>query len=161
MSRPHSSFVLILFAVVPVVAAGVIGNLATLPNIPTWYAGLIKPTFNPPNAVFGPVWTTLYVMMAVAFWRILRLSPRVTGRASAIGWFLTQMLLNALWSVAFFGLHAPLYGLVVIALLIACLFTTLTLFWRIDTLAGILLIPYLAWVLFASVLNAAIWQLNG
>jgi benzodiazapine receptor len=98
-------------AIAVVSAAGFIANLATIPKIPAWYAGLVKPSFSPPNWLFGPVWAVLYLMMAVAFWRILRLPAATPGRSIAIVVFLVQMALNALWSVTFFGLHAMLGGL--------------------------------------------------
>lgn len=141
-----------------VAAVALVGSAATLPNIPTWYAGLTKPSFTPPNAVFGPVWTLLYVMMAVAVWRVGLASGQ--SRRRAIGWFGLQLALNALWSPVFFGLHAPLSGLVIIMALLAALAATTVVFWRIDRVAGSLLAPYLAWVCYATALNAAIVTLN-
>jgi benzodiazapine receptor len=143
-----------------VFAASVIGSLATFQNIPTWYAHLAKPGFTPPNWLFGPAWTLLYILMAVAFWRILTLHKGASGKGPAIFWFLIQLILNALWSVAFFGLHSPLYGLVVIGLMIIAIIITMIRFFRLDPWAGIMLVPYLAWVSFASALNAAIFFLN-
>ena len=149
---------LIAFAVVT--AAGLIGNLATIPNIPGWYAGLVKPSFNPPNWIFGPVWTLLYVMMAVAFWRVLQNAPTGVGRQRAIRVFCVQMALNAFWSVAFFGLHNPPLALVVVVILELTILATIRLFLRQDRLAGWLLVPYAAWVAFATALNVAIVALN-
>lgn len=149
-----------LLSVVPVVAAALVGNLATIPNLVPWYAGLTKPWFNPPNWVFGPAWTTLYVLMALAFWRILRQPADRAGRTTAIAWFLIQITLNAVWSIGFFGLHSPLAGLGVIALLLPAIAVTLVTFHRIDRPAGLLLTPYLLWVCFATVLNTAVWSLN-
>lgn len=141
-----------------VAAVALAGSTATLPNIPPWYAGLAKPSFTPPNAVFGPVWTVLYIMMAVAVWRVGLTSGQ--SRRRAIGWFVLQLVLNALWSPVFFGLHAPLSGLVIILALLAALAATTVAFWRIDRVAGLLLAPYLAWVCYATALNAAIVTLN-
>ena len=149
-----------LLALAPVVAAAVIGNLATIPNLAPWYAGLVKPSFNPPNGVFCPVWTLLYLMMVAAFWRVLRLDRATPGRRAAIGWFLTQMVLNASWSVAFFGLRSPLAGVVVIGWLLVAIGATIRAFAPLDRLAAGLLVPYLAWVSFAAVLNTAVWALN-
>lgn len=149
-----------LIAAATVFAAATIGNLATMPAIPTWYAGLTKPAFNPPNWVFGPVWGLLYAMMAVAFWRILRLPAEQPGRAPAIGAFLAQMALNALWSVAFFGAKSPSLGFLTIVALWLAIAATIALFARLDRIAAALLVPYIAWVSFAAVLNAAIWRLN-
>lgn len=141
-------------------AAALIGNLATMPAIPTWYAGLAKPSFNPPNWLFGPVWGLLYAMMATAFWRILTMPAATPGRTSAIAAFLAQMSLNALWSVAFFAGRSPALGLVVILALALAIAATIALFRRLDRPAAWLLVPYLAWVCFAALLNAAIWRLN-
>ena len=149
-----------LIAGAVVFAAATIGNLATMPAIPTWYAGLVKPSFNPPNWLFGPVWGLLYAMMAVAFWRILRHAPGSPGRAAAIAVFLVQMTLNALWSVAFFTAQSPPLGFAVIALLWLAIAATIALFARLDRVAAGLLVPYLAWVSFAALLNGAIWRLN-
>lgn len=148
-------------AILPVAAAGTLGNLATLPNIPTWYAGLVKPSFNPPNWVFGPVWTVLYIAMAYAFFRILRLRPAPPDRNLAIAMFFIQIVLNAAWSFAFFAAHSPALGLGVVALLWLSVLATLVVFWQADRLAGLLFVPYLAWVSFAALLNVAIWRLNG
>jgi benzodiazapine receptor len=151
----------LLLAAGPVVAAAALGNIATIPNIPTWYAGLAKPSFNPPNWIFGPVWTTLYVMMAYAFFRVLRAPASADARRAAIIAFLVQIALNAGWSWAFFAAHSPLGGLLVIAPLLVAIAATILTFRRIDAPAAWLLAPYLAWVSFASILNAAVWRLNG
>ena len=156
--RPSPLLALVV-AVVPVVAAAAIGNAATLPAIAPWYAGLAKPAINPPNWIFGPVWTTLYLMMTLAFWRVLR-AEVAEGRRAAVGWFLVQIVLNAAWSVAFFGGHSPLGGLAVIFPLVGAIVVTMRLFFAIDRLAGLLFVPYVAWVGFATVLNILIWRLN-
>lgn len=159
-ARPLPSLVALALAIVTVFAAALIGNLATLPNIAPWYAGLAKPWFNPPNWVFGPAWTTLYALMTVAFWRILRVAPGTEGRGRAIGWFLVQIALNALWSVAFFGAHSPLGGIVVIGALLVSIAATMRGFSGLDRIAVGLLVPYFAWVSFATVLNVSVWYLN-
>jgi tryptophan-rich sensory protein len=150
-----------LTAIVPVVLAAVLGNLATSPNIPTWYAGLTKPGFTPPNWVFGPVWTILYIMMAAAAWRVLSLSSGRPGRTAALAAFFVQLALNAAWSFAFFAAHSPLAGLIVIGALIAAIAWTIRAFWPIDRTAAWLLVPYAAWVAYAAALNFSIWRLNG
>jgi benzodiazapine receptor len=150
----------LLLAVLPVLTAAVLGNLATTPNIPTWYAGLDKPDFNPPNWVFGPAWGVLYVLMAYAFFRILRLDPKTPGRKAAIGLFLFQMVLNAAWSWAFFAGHSPLAGLVVISALWVAIAATLFSFLHLDRIAGLCFVPYIAWVSFAALLNFEIYRLN-
>jgi tryptophan-rich sensory protein len=157
---PTPPFRRFLMAVLPVVAASVLGSLATMPNIPTWYAGLVKPGFTPPNWLFGPVWTLLYAMMAYAMWRILSLPDSLPGRSTAIATFFVQLALNALWSWAFFGAHSPAAGLVVILAMIVAIVATIRAFWPLDRAAAYLLVPYLVWVAYATALNAAVWRLN-
>jgi len=152
---------LTLLAAAPVVIASALGQMATLPNIQGWYEGLVKPSLNPPNWLFGPVWTILYILMAYAFFRVLRLNAQTPGRAAAIIAFLVQITLNALWSFAFFAAHSPLLGLVVIAALEIAVIVTIILFARLDRLASYCLSPYAAWVAFALYLNASLWLLNG
>jgi tryptophan-rich sensory protein len=142
-----------------VAAVGFAGSWVTLPKIATWYASLAKPSFTPPNAVFGPAWTVLYVLMAVAVWRVADVADGGTRRR-AIALFVVQLAFNALWSPAFFGLEAPRLALAVILLLLATLGFTLAAFWRIDRAAGLLLAPYFAWVCYATALNAGIVVLN-
>ena len=149
-----------LLAVGVVFVASAIGGAATGPNIPTWYATIQKPSFNPPNYVFGPVWTILYAMLAFSFWRILRLPAEAPGRTGAIALFVAQISLNALWSVAFFGFRSPESGLVVIVALLLAIVANMIAFMRLDRIAGWMFPPYLAWVAFASALNVAIVQLN-
>ncbi len=148
-------------AVLPVLAASVLGNIATMPNIPGWYAGLVKPSFNPPNWVFGPVWTVLYIMMAYAAFRVLGLPRSTEGRAPALLAFYVQLALNAAWSFAFFGANSTVGGMVVILPLLAMILVTIWRFRLVDPPAAWLLVPYAAWVSFATVLNIAIWRLNG
>ena len=157
--QPPGRFVSLAIAAVPVIAASVIGSLATLPNIPGWYAQLIRPSFTPPNWLFGPAWTTLYILMTLACYRILR--QERGGKTWPIIAFMIQIALNAGWSLAFFGGHSPVAGLLVIVPLWLSILWTCVLFWRRDTLAGALLVPYLVWVAFACALNVEIWRLNG
>ena len=139
--------------------AGWLGTFATTPNIPTWYAGLEKPWFNPPNAAFPIAWGILYTLMAVAAWLVWRRDH--PGRRAALTAFFVQLVINVLWSFAFFGAHSPLLGLVVIVLLIAAIVWTIRAFAPVSRPAAWLLAPYLAWVLFATALNLAILVLNG
>jgi translocator protein len=120
---------------------------------------LEKPAFNPPSWVFGPVWTVLYAMMAVAAWLVWR-EAGFGGATAALSLFFVQLALNLAWSGIFFGLRQPGWALVEIAVLWAAILATMILFFRHSTLAGWLLVPYLLWVSFASVLNAALWRLN-
>lgn len=147
-----------IFAIAPVAIAALLANVATIPNIPEWYEGLAKPSFNPPNWVFSPVWTALYGLMAYAFFRILQsMKP---GRTAATALFLLQISLNALWSWAFFAAQNPLAGLIVIVALLIAIVATIAAFWKLDRTAGALLLPYLAWVGFAAILNWEIYRLN-
>lgn len=147
------------FVVVCLAVAGA-GGAVTAANVSTWYPTLVKPSFNPPNAVFGPVWTALYLLMAVAAWRVWRRRCNVaTGRALSL-WAL-QLALNLAWSFIFFGAHRIGYALIDITLLLIAILATAIAFWRIDRIASLLFVPYFAWVTFATVLNAALWRLNG
>jgi tryptophan-rich sensory protein len=121
-----------------------------------WYAGLRKPSWTPPSWLFAPAWTLLYAMMAVAAWLVWR----ETGLSREIGLFVLQLALNAVWSWLFFGLHRPGLAFADIVAMWLAILATLAAFWTVRPLASWLLIPYLAWVTFASALNAAVWRLN-
>lgn len=125
----------------------------------TFYAELIRPDWAPPAALFGPVWTLLYAMMAVAAWLVWRRRDTRPVRMALV-FFLLQLVLNALWSRLFFGWRLGALSFLDIVLLWSLIVTTLALFWRVSPLAGWLLVPYLAWVTFAAVLNYRLWQLN-
>jgi tryptophan-rich sensory protein len=140
--------------------AGLVGSIFTSPAIPIWYATLEKPPFSPPNWLFAPAWGTLYLLMGVAAFLVWRQGFSKEGVKSALTIFLVQLVINALWSVVFFGLKSPIAGVVVIVVLwVAILFTILK-FFRLSVAAGSLLIPYILWVSFATALNIAIWMLN-
>jgi len=126
-----------------------------------WYASLVKPSWNPPNAIFGPVWTVLYVLMGVAAWLVWRRAGFAGTGGAALGLFVVQLVLNALWSYLFFGLHRPGIALLDIVVLWVAILIVMVLFWREDRVAGALMLPYLAWVGFASFLNFVLWRLNG
>lgn len=147
-------------AILPVVAVSLAGSAATVPQIPSWYAGLAKPAFNPPNWIFGPVWTALYALMALAVFRILRVPIGTPGRRRALVLYHLQLLLNFGWSFAFFGANSPLLGMLVIVPLLITIIATMAAFRPLDRLAANLFWPYLAWVGFATLLNASIWWLN-
>lgn len=141
------------------VGAGGLGAIATTPEIAGWYATIRKPTWNPPNSVFGPVWTTLFIMMAVAAWLIWK--PKgFRAAAMPLTLFAIQLALNIAWSWIFFGMHQPGWAFVEILILWLAIVATTVAFFRQSTIAGWLMIPYLAWVSFASVLNFTIWRLN-
>ena len=149
-----------LVAAGAVISASALGGLATAPNIPGWYAGLAKPSFNPPNWIFGPVWSLLYAMMGYAVYRVMRLPEATPGRMAALVVFFGQLALNAVWSWAFFAANSTTLGLAVIIPLLALIILTILRFRPLDRTAALLLVPYAAWVGFATVLNAAIWHLN-
>ena len=140
--------------------AGVVGSLFTVQAIPTWYAALAKPALNPPSWVFGPAWTILYTLMSVAAWRVYEKRRSRARVRHALTVYALQLALNVLWSLIFFGLHAPAVGLAVIAALWTVILLTLIRFYHIDRLAALLFVPYLAWVTFAMYLNFSVMILN-
>lgn len=151
--------IIFIAAIIGSYASGVIGSLATIPNIPTWYAALEKPLLNPPNWVFGPVWSVLYVLMGVALALVI-LAKTKRSKNNAYTWFGVQLALNTVWSLVFFGLHSPWLGVVVIAALIVSIIMTIRAFYPIKKAAAWLLLPYLAWVSFATYLTISIAVLN-
>ncbi|HYW80369.1 MAG TPA: TspO/MBR family protein [Thermoguttaceae bacterium] len=139
--------------------AAALGSSATASHLDDWYAALAKPSWTPPAWVFGPMWTVLYVCMAVAAWLVWRQRGIVDARVP-LALFLVQLAFNAVWSWLFFGLHNAGLAFVDIVLLLAAIVVTMVAFWRRSVLAASLLVPYLAWVAFAGVLNFAIWRMN-
>lgn len=140
---------------------GFSGSFFTRPEIEGWYAGLSKPWFNPPNWLFGPVWTTLYVMMGIALWLVWKSQAAIQVKRTAILLFALQLLLNFSWSLIFFNLHQIGWALVEIVLLWIFILLTILWFAKIDKKAAWLLVPYISWVSFATILNFYIWKLNG
>jgi len=149
---------LVVFLVICFAAAG-IGGAITTPKIGTWYATLVKPSWNPPNWIFGPVWSALYLGMAVAAWSVWR-QDGFAGAKLPLTLFGVQLALNVLWSCIFFGLEMPGVAFIEVLLFWASIAITMVAFWQRTRIAGILFVPYLAWVSFASVLNFTIWRLN-
>lgn len=148
------AFVLVCFG------AGAVGSWFTTPALDSWYADLRKPAWNPPNWIFAPVWSVLYLLMAVAAWLVWgRAGFRAPG--GALGLFSAQLILNVAWSVLFFGLRSPAAALGGIAVLWVAIVATIVAFSRTSPAASLIMIPYLAWVTFAGALNLAIWRLNG
>lgn len=145
---------LLLVFLVVVLGGGTAIGLATLPG--DWYAGLAKPPFNPPNAIFGPVWTVLYVLIAVTGWRVARRAPL----SPAMALWTLQLLLNFAWSPVFFGLQRPDAALAIVAAMLAAIGGFILVSWRQDRVAALMFAPYAAWVAFATALNAAIVMLN-
>jgi tryptophan-rich sensory protein len=143
--------------IVVCLAVGMAAGFATQQSIDDWYVTLIKPSWNPPNWLFAPVWTVLYVMMAVAAWLVWK-QPQDTKGALIL--FFSQLALNFAWSFLFFGARSPWLGLIGVAFLLTAVAITTIVFWRITRPAGLLFVPYLAWTAFAAFLNLTIWRLN-
>ena len=140
-------------------AAAAVGSAFTVPAIGVWYARLAKPAWTPPNWLFGPVWTALYLSMAVAAWLVWRRAG-LSGARLPLSIFGLQLALNALWSILFFGLQRPALAFAEIVLLWASILATILSFYRVVPAAGLMLIPYLLWVSYAAALNFSIWKLN-
>ena len=138
---------------------GMLGARWTAREIPAWYATLVKPSFNPPNWIFGPVWTALYLLMAIAAWRVTEAAPS-TGRTVALTFFAVQLVLHLAWPWIFFSRHALWPGFVEIVLMWLAIGATTFAFARISSSAAALMAPYWAWVTFATVLNGAVARLN-
>jgi tryptophan-rich sensory protein len=156
---PKADLPLLLRSLVLPLVAGTIGGAATSPNL-AWFDTLEKPTFSPPKAVFGPVWTTLYLLMGAAHYLVTKHEAEPAAKRAAQILYRLQLGLNALWSILFFGRRAPLAALVEILLLWTAIVLTIVAFARISRVAALLLVPYLLWTTFATVLNAAFWRLN-
>ena len=140
-------------------AVGALGGWVTADSVKTWYTTINKPSFTPPNWVFGPVWTVLYVLMGIAGWRVW-CKARPDQLRVPLALFAVQLALNLAWSVVFFGAHRIGGAVVVIVGLEAAILATMVAFRRIDGLAALLLAPYALWVAFAAALNIAVWRLN-
>ena len=147
-------------AVVVPLAVGGLSGFATARGVREWYPALVKPSFNPPSWIFGPVWTLLYVLMGIAAFLVWQKGGDGGVAHTALVVYALQLTLNGLWSIIFFGFRSPGPALVEISLLWVFIWITLVLFWQVTPFAGMLLLPYAAWVTFAVVLNAAIWVLN-
>jgi translocator protein len=141
-------------------AAGGLGSLFTFKAIPTWYAGLKKPRYTPPNRAFGPVWTTLYFLMGISVFLVWQKGLATNGALLAFILFWIQLAINAIWSIIFFGLKAKGGGVITIVVLWLLILATMVFSFRVSVWAGMLLIPYIVWVSIASYLNIGIWMLN-
>jgi tryptophan-rich sensory protein len=148
---------LIVWLVVTLAAAG-LGNWATMLSVGDWYHQLARPDWTPPDWIFGPVWAALYAMMAVAAWLVWR---QARSSNSALVLYVLQLALNVIWSVLFFGLRSPALAAVEIVVLWLVILATLSAFWRRSPAAGLLMVPYAAWVAFAALLNFEFVRLNG
>lgn len=156
---PRQNLKLLLACIFVCEIAGLIGSIATIPAIPTWYAGLVKPWFSPPAWIFAPVWTILYAMMGGAIYLVIR---NGVNSKNLKGFYLfgAQLSLNILWSLIFFGLKNPFASFIEILFLEASIILTAVEFYKVDKTAAYLLVPYILWVAFAAVLNFWVWRLN-
>ncbi len=141
-------------------AAGIIGSVATAPQIGAWYQTLQKPAFTPPSWVFGPVWTTLYFLMGISLYMVLDEAAKGKEIRVPLYIFSIQLILNVLWSFLFFGLQSPFLGLVGIGALWIAIVATIGVFYQVRPAASYLLLPYIAWVSLASLVNYSVWILN-
>ena len=140
--------------------AGIIGSIFTAGSVTSWYPTLVKPSFSPPGFYIGLIWIVLFTLMGVSLFLIWRETPSNPAARIALYFFAVQLIVNVLWSVAFFGMRSPISGLVVIAFLWVLILITIIKFWPINRTAALLLIPYIIWVSIAAYLNFSIWRLN-
>ena len=150
----------VIISILACFAAGGIGSLSTFKAIPTWYPSLKKPKYTPPDWVFGPVWTTLYILMGLSVFLVWQQGLSTEGVLLAFILFWVQLILNALWSIIFFGMKSKGGGIIVIVVLWILILVTIITSFQVSVWAGVLLIPYILWVSIATYLNVGIWWLN-
>lgn len=150
----------LLLSILIAQGAGIIGSVFTTSEINNWYRGIIKPSFNPPNWLFGPVWTLLFLLMGISLYLIWIAHGKEKIKEKAVAIFIAQLVLNIFWSVLFFGLHQPGLAFLEIIILALAILTNIYYFSKLDKYAAYLLVPYILWVSFAAILNFAIWRLN-
>lgn len=155
-----SGIIKLIVSVLASIAAGGIGSLFTFKAIPTWYAGLKKPRYTPPNRAFGPVWTTLYILMGISVFLVWQKGFGTNDALLAFILFWIQLAINAIWSIIFFGLKSKGGGVITIIVLWLFILATMVTSFRVSGWAGALLIPYIVWVSIASYLNIGVWMLN-
>lgn len=159
MARSESRWIWLPAFVGLCLLVAAVAALSTASSVSTWYPTLKKPVWNPPNAVFGPVWTTLYIMIGIAGWLVWRVEPG-EARKRALRWWIVQLVLNFLWTPLFFGLQTPGVAAIEIVLLWVAIVAFVRAAWKICIPAAVLFLPYWMWVTFATMLNFAIWWLN-
>ena len=157
---PRKDFAKLITSIIIPQSIGIIGALFTIPSIGTWYAGLNKPSFNPPNWIFGPVWTVLYLLMGIALYLVWKKGLARYDARQALAAFAAQLVLNLAWTFFFFFMNIPLAAFVEIIILWISIAVTARLFFRVSRTAGLLLIPYIMWVSYAALLNFMLWHLN-
>lgn len=154
------NYIRLIASIVLCQSAGIIASILTAQSVRTWYPTLLKPSFNPPNWLFGPVWIVLYLMMGIALYIVWQRSGSGQNVQTAVIVFIIQLILNAAWSLIFFGLQSPFWAFVEIVVLWVAILITIILFREISRTASYLLVPYILWVTFAAILNFSIWRLN-
>jgi tryptophan-rich sensory protein len=152
--------IILIVSIVACFIAGGIGSLFTFKAIPTWYPGLRKPPYTPPNWAFGPVWTTLYLLMGISVFIVWQQGLETSSTILGFVLFWIQLVINALWSLIFFGLKSKGGGVVTIVILWFLILATIITFFRVSSWSGALLVPYIVWVSIASYLNIGVWVLN-
>lgn len=155
-----TSYIRLIISIVLAQATGIIGSLFTYSEIPTWYMTLNKPSFNPPSWVFGPVWTTLFLLMGIAAFLVWKSGWSRIDVKKALGVYALQLVFNMTWSIVFFALHSPGWAFLNLIILWILIAWTMISFYKISKTATYLLIPYIAWVSFAGILNYTLWMLN-
>jgi len=161
MKLPSSRLLglLVLCIAIPLII-GIIGSVFTMPEVGNWYAGLQKPSFNPPAWIFGPVWTLLYILMGISLWLVIKDGMGSRPVQQAVALFAVQLGLNLAWSIIFFGMHLIALAFIEILILFVFIVATALTFKKINPTAGWLFIPYICWTAFASVLTGTLWLLN-
>ena len=161
MKRPSSRSLglLVLCIAIPLII-GIIGSVFTMPEVGNWYAGLQKPSFNPPAWIFGPVWTLLYILMGISLWLVIKDGMGSRPVQQAVALFAVQLGLNLAWSIIFFGMHLIAVAFIEILILFVFIVATALTFKKINPTAGWLFIPYICWTAFASILTGTLWLLN-
>lgn len=154
------SKIVLISSIVLCELAGIVGSVFTFPSIDSWYSKLLKPSFSPPNWVFAPVWVLLYLLMGVSAYLVWEKGIKKKNVKDSLEVFGLQLVLNTLWSLVFFGLQSPFYGLIEIVLLWVAILATMVKFHKISKTATLLLLPYILWVSFAMILNFYVWRLN-
>lgn len=160
MNKATSNFLKLVTSIALPNLVGGIGALFTISAVSSWYVTLTKPFFSPPNWIFGPVWTTLYVMMGISLYLVWKQGLENRHIRSAFVLFIVHLFVNGAWSILFFGFQEPFLAFIDIIILLGMIMVLIFKFWPINKIASILLLPYLLWVSFATLLNYSIWQLN-
>ncbi len=160
MKKQAKSLISLFFFYIPVALVQLISAKVTLRSINPWYNSLEKPSWTPPAWVFGPAWTVIYIMMAIAIWQVYQTNKKHSQSFFVYFLFFLQLFVNGLWSVLFFGLHLTGWAIIDLVILIFLIAITAVHFFKIRPIAGLMLIPYFLWCIFALSLNVAIWRLN-